>query len=172
MIHPSLYLQLIFVSLAVIPTAGLWAQSSEAKPQRGDDHWLLPLPEVAADPLIPTSQQVLRYRWADDISSHHQVATYLQALAKAAPQRTRLVQYGESVEGRSLNYLVISSPENIARIEEIQQLNRALARAHETQSEHAQQIIDNNPAIVWLAYAVHGNEISPTDAALLTAWHL
>jgi hypothetical protein len=35
-----------------------------------------------------------------------------------------------------------------------------------------EQIIDNAPAIVWLAYSVHGNEICPTEAAMLTAYHL
>ena len=28
------------------------------------------------------------------------------------------------------------------------------------------------PAVVWLSYGVHGNEISSPDAALLTAYHL
>ena len=28
------------------------------------------------------------------------------------------------------------------------------------------------PALVWLAYGVHGNEISSPDAALMTAYHL
>ena len=28
------------------------------------------------------------------------------------------------------------------------------------------------PAVVWLGYGVHGNEISSPDAALLTAYHL
>ena len=30
----------------------------------------------------------------------------------------------------------------------------------------------NLPAVVWLGYGVHGNEISSPDAALLTAYHL
>ncbi len=33
-------------------------------------------------------------------------------------------------------------------------------------------LILNSPAIIWLAYSVHGNEISPSDAALITAYHL
>ncbi len=141
-------------------------------PKKGDDHWLLPLPEVDPDETIPTCEDTLRYRWADDISSHFQIATYLQALAKAAPDRTKLVQYGETYEGRSLNYLVISSTENIARLDEIRENNLALSNAHKTDAEQAKTIIESAPAIVWLAYAVHGNEISPSDAALVTAYHL
>lgn len=141
-------------------------------PAPGDDHWLLPLPEVEADPAIPGSREVLRYDWGDDISSHYQVETLLHALARSAPDRTRLVQYGNSVEGRSLNYLVISSPENIARLEEIRSNNLRLANPHRESESAPPDWVENQPAIVWLAYAVHGNEISPSDAALVTAWHL
>ncbi len=138
----------------------------------GDDHWLLPLPSVDADPAIPDCNTVLRYDWADEISSHYQVETYLRALADAAPDRTRLVQYGSSWEGRSLNYLVISSAANIARLEEIRENNLKLAQPQRYPELDAGDLIANAPAIVWLACAVHGNEISPSDAALITAWHL
>ena len=36
----------------------------------------------------------------------------------------------------------------------------------------AADIIADQPAITWLSYGVHGNEISSTDAAMLTAYHL
>ncbi len=140
--------------------------------RQGQDHWLLPLPAVDADPAIPDCQSVLRYGWGDDISSHYQVETYLQALARAAPGRTRLVPYGNSYEGRSLNYLVISSAANIARLDEIRETNLQLANPHRHPDLDSDPLIESAPAIVWLAYAVHGNEISPSDAALLTAWHL
>jgi hypothetical protein len=161
--------------LPVLFLAAAWctiALAQDKVAREGDDHWLLPLPEVQADPAIPDSRSVLRYHWADEISSHHQVVTYLQALAAAAPDRTRLVQYGESCEGRSLHYLVISSKENVARLDEIRENNLALAAAHRSDPARAREIMESNPAVVWLAYAVHGNEISPSDAALLTAWHL
>src|SRR6185437_4476986 len=33
-------------------------------------------------------------------------------------------------------------------------------------------IIQSLPALIWLAYGVHGDEISSSDAAMLTAYHL
>ncbi len=167
----------IFVLIVTFNAAIVFAQEAtndltESVAQHGQDHWLLPLPEVEADTEIPTCKDVLRYDWADDISSHHQVVTYLKALAKAAPDRAKLVQYGETYEGRELVYLVISSAGNMSRIDEIQKANLQLSQAHQTTRAEADTIIENAPAIVWLAYAVHGNEISPSDAALLTAYHL
>ncbi len=137
-----------------------------------DSHWLLPITELQADDKIPTSEQALRYKWADEVSSHHQIETYLRRLAHAAPDRTKLVQYGQSYEGRSLNYLVVSSPENIARLDEIQRNNLKLADPRTCDDISARPLILNSPAIIWLAYSVHGNEISPSDAALITAYHL
>ncbi len=80
------------------------------------------------------------------------------------------MKYGESYEGRSLNYLVISSPENIARLDEIRANNLRIASSPD--DPKVDSIIEDAPAIVWLAYCVHGNEISPSDAALITAYHL
>lgn len=162
----------VVLLLAFVSTSTCLAQADNATARKGSDHWLLPLPEVDADDAIPDSEDVLRYGWGDDISSHYQVESYLKALAQAAPDRTRLVQYGESYEGRSLNYLVISSADNISRLEEIRNNNLALANAHQTEAAAARGIMESAPAVVWLAYAVHGNEISPSDAALVTAWHL
>lgn len=138
----------------------------------GDELWLLPLPGVDADPAIPDSKTVLRYDWGQDISSHLQISIFLESLAQAAPDRTRLVNYGLTYEGRTLNYLVISSPENIARLDEIQANIQKLSDPRTCDQASADEIAKSNPAIVWLAYCVHGNEISPSDSALLTAWHL
>ncbi len=137
-----------------------------------EETWLLPVAELVADPKIPDSKAALRYRWGDEISSHYQIERYLKALAGAAPDRTRLVEYGTSYEGRSLNYLVISSPDNIARLDAIQSNNISLSDPRTLSNADAAGLIQNAPAIVWLAYCVHGNEISPSDAALLTAYHL
>ena len=136
------------------------------------DTWMLPIEGFEANQQIPDSKQVLRYRWGDEISSHLQIERYLQALHQAAPDRTKLVQYGESYEGRSLNYLVISSKENIARLDDLQANIQILTDPRSADDATTEQIVNNSPAFVWLAYCVHGNEISPSDAALLTAYHL
>ncbi len=134
--------------------------------------WLLPLPEVDRDPRIPTLEQIAGHRWAHDISSHAEIERYLRALSAAAPDRTKLVPYGQTIEKRTLYYLVITSPKNLARISEIQAANLRLADPRVTTPEQATAIAQSNPAIVWMAYGVHGDEISSGDAAILTAYHL
>lgn len=140
------------------------------------DSSLLPLPELAADPKIPDLQKVLGFDWGTEIPNHQQTVAFFQSLANASPDRCRWVEYGRSYENRSLNYLVISSAANLERLEEIRQNNRLLADAGRSSGgwndTEASNLIENSPAIVWLGYSVHGNEICPTEAAMITAYHL
>jgi hypothetical protein len=134
--------------------------------------WLLPMPEVDADPKVPTLKERIGHDWGADISSHAEIERYLRALSEAAPDRTRLVRYGETIEKRGLFYLAITGPKNLVRLDEIREANLRLADPRKTTLEQAKTIAESTPAIVWMAYGVHGDEISSGDAALLTAYHL
>ncbi len=128
-------------------------------------------PGASYDPAIPTLKQVLGYEWGDEITDPRGVETYMSALAKASP-RIKLVKYGETWEKRPLYYMVVSSQSNIERIDQIQEGLRKLARPDRLAPEEADRLLKSLPVSVWLCYAVHGNEISSTEAALLTAYHL
>jgi len=148
------------------------SQGGEVKGREQDQAWLLPVAELDADPKIPTLAQVVGHRWGQEISSHAEIERYCQALVKAAPERCLLVKYGQSYQGKDLNYLVLSAPDNLKKIEQLREQNLALADPRVTPVERARIIAAEAPAVVWLAYCVHGNETSPSDAALLTAYHL
>jgi hypothetical protein len=60
----------------------------------------------------------------------------------------------------------------MARIDEIKSDMQRLANPGQTTAAQAQEIIKNQPAVTWLSYGIHGNEISSTEAAMLTAYHL
>jgi hypothetical protein len=120
--------------------------------------------EGTFDPAIPTLTETVGHAPGSRITSPDQTYAYLRALTEAAPDRARMVQYATSWEGRPLYYVILSAPENITRLDAIQAdlANIAAGRA------------SNGAAlpVTWLAYGVHGNEISSTDAALMTAYHL
>jgi hypothetical protein len=164
------------LSLAVVVAAFFVPCSAhhagEGRTDRKDPAWLLPLPELQRDPKVPTLKDVVGHAWGEDVSSHAEIERYLKALAAAAPARARLEAYGKSHEGRTLYTLIISSPDNLKRLEEIRKDNLALADPRKTPPEQADDIARKVPAVVWLAYCVHGNETSPSDAALVTAYHL
>lgn len=144
--------------------------------------WLLVSPALAQgfeffpgaqyDPAIPTLKQVVGHDFGEKITLHHEVERYLEALQKAAPTRVKLVKYAETWEGRPLYNLFIGAPENIARLNQIRGSIQKLADPRTTNQAEADGLIRSLPAIVWLIHGVHGNEISSTDAALVTAYHL
>lgn len=144
----------------VASVATLWSQKFE--------FW----PGAQYDPSIPTMRQVLGYDSGERISSHANLMRYMEALAAAAPSRMKIVEYGRSWEGRKLIYAVIGSEANLRRLAEVRSGMHQLADPRKTPAEVARKLVAGLPAVVWLGYGVHGNEISSPDAALRTAYHL
>ncbi len=140
------------------------------------DHWgdeaSLPIRGIEADPSIPTLKEVVGHSWAERITTHSEAERYFEKLTSAAPDRSRLIRYGESYEGRGLYYLVIGSVETINRLDQVKTDLQKLADPRLIEEGSLEAMIAETPALVWLAYGVHGDEISSTDAALVTAYTL
>ena len=100
-----------------------------------------------------------------------QIARSMIRFLPESSSKVLLKPYGETWEGRTLYYLIISSEENLSRLESIRNGIIRLANVQAPKAE-ASQLIETLPTITWLAYGVHGNEISSPEAALLTAYHL
>lgn len=121
---------------------------------------------------VPSFQSVLGYAPGEVISSHQQMSQYFQALQAARPEMVKLVPYAKSWEGRELFYAIIAKPEYIEHLSRIEQGMQALAQPDSISAGQADLLIESLPSSAWLSYAVHGNEISSTDAAMMTAYHL
>ena len=138
-----------------------------AAPLVSQDFW----PGANYDPRIPTFHQVLGYDAGERITSHGGIVRYLEALAAASP-RIKIFEYGKSWEGRKLIYAAISSETNIRKLDGIRSSLQRFADPRQTSEGDAIKLATALPAAVWLSYGVHGDEISPPEAALLTAYHL
>ncbi len=131
-------------------------------------------PGSVHDPKVPTVDEILGFRAGDKPATYAQVQAVLKALATnpASAPRTRLFDYATSHEGRTLSYLAISSPANIARLDDIKKQAAQLADPRSIPAADADKLAADLPIIVVLAYVIHGDEMSGTDAALPLAWHL
>ena len=134
----------------------------------GYDMW----PNSQYDQKIPSHSQVLGYRVGERITNHSDMLRFFEAMERAAPDRIKLFEYGRTWEGRKLIYAAIGSPQNIADLDNFATKMQRLADPRVTKKQSAQKLINELPASVWLEYGVHGNEISSTDAAMMTAYHL
>ena len=123
------------------------------------------------DPAVPTPEATLGHPVGARAPSSREIHAYAVALAEASP-RVELVEYARSFEDRPLVYLVISSAENLARREEIQAGKARLADPRGLADGERARLIDALPAVAWLAYGIHGNESSTSDAAMAVMHHL
>lgn len=120
------------------------------------------------DPGIPSPDELLGYRIGDRFTRHDRMLSYLSTIASMSG-RVELTSYGKTHQGRPLVYLTISSPRNLADLDDILAANRELADP-DISDARVREIIDTNPAIMWLSYNVHGNEASASEAAIQVAY--
>ena len=114
---------------------------------------------------IPSPDEYLGYKPGERFVQHHELIGYMQLLSQTAPAQVKTERYGTSNENRPLILCIISSAENMARLEEIRKGNLGLAGMGGTTQ-------NNLPAIVWLSYNVHGNEASSSQAVMVTSHYL
>ena len=135
-----------------------------------------PLPEFVPgtryDPAIPTLEQVAGHAIRDEITPPDEVLRYMEALAEAAPDRTRLIEYAVSWEGRPLVVLVIGSPARMADLDGVRAGLARLADPRGLSDADAEALVAELPVVTALMHGVHGNEISSSGAAMAEAYHL
>lgn len=121
---------------------------------------------------IPTIEDVLGYSTGDRITTYPDIEKYLRRLEESS-DRLKLYTYGETYEGRKLYYLVISSPENMAKLDQVKRNMALLADPRKLKDEdEVEAIIKETPAITWIACNVHGGEHSSGESSLMTAYQL
>jgi Zinc carboxypeptidase len=129
-------------------------------------------PGTRYDPGVPTVQQVTGHDVRDAITPPDQIVRYFEALAQAAPERTRLLRYATSWEGRPLVMLVISSPERMAHLEEVEAGIGRLADPRGLSDVDADRLVSTLPVVTAIMHGVHGNEITSDGAAMAEAYQL
>jgi len=118
------------------------------------------------DPAIPTPEAFLGYSIGSQYTRHDQVVAYLKELDRLS-DRITVEEIGRTYEGRPLLAVIVTSPANQGRLEELRKAHAALADPSAPQPDPAK-----TPVVVGLYYGVHGNETSSGEAALLTAYYL
>jgi len=124
------------------------------------------------DPEIPTPESVIGHAVGATAVRYDPLVKYLHALAEASDLVT-LTPYARSHEGRTLYHLTITSPANHARLQAIKADNAKLADPRTLRNAaEADRIVETLPGVAWMAYAIHGDELSSTDAAMQVAYQL
>ena len=165
-----------FVCSAIVATATVVAQSSVAS--------ILMTPTSAPDLVYDTP--ILNHTYSDNVTRPEDVLGFEVGQRVATPAqisellsrwstesaRLQIVEYARTHEGRPLFSVFISTPENLAELEQIKAKIGRLTDARAVKEQEAKAIIDELPAIAWMAYSIHGNETSGADSAIASIYHL
>ena len=122
---------------------------------------------AAAQQAVPSPEDFLGYRIGERFTPYPRILEYFNELTR----RTNLItmrQIGTTYEDRPLVLATLTSAKNHAALNEIRADVTALARGE----GDVAAIASNRPAVVWLAFGVHGNESSSAEAAMMVAHNL
>lgn len=123
---------------------------------------------VTYNKAIPTPKEIIFHNPGEWHVTHDRLVNYMKAIAAAAPERVKLETMGYTYENRPQVLLIITSPKNQLRLEEIRLQHLQLSDPKKSESVN----IENMPIVVWIGHSIHGNEPSGANASLISAYYL
>ena len=120
---------------------------------------------------VPKPMEFLGFNLGERVATPAQISSAILKWSTTS-DRLKVIEYAKTHEGRPLYSVFISSPNNINDLDTIKDNIERLSDARGINDRQAQIIIENIPAVAWMAYSIHGNETSGADAALGLIYHL
>lgn len=121
---------------------------------------------------VPRPEALLGFRLGDRNTQFAEQERVLLAIAEKAADRVRVEEIGATHEGRRMRLYVISSPENIARLDAIRADLDRLSDPRVAGTAEAAQIAARTPTVVWISESVHGNESPGFESAMPLLYQL
>ena len=114
---------------------------------------------------VKSFEEVVGHKIGDRITKTHQIVDYLNYLDEAS-DRVSAFEIGTTYNQKLQMGAVLTHPENHSRIDEIKDNVQKLNDPRTISSSDAESIIENQPAILYLAGSIHGFELSGTEGVL------
>jgi hypothetical protein len=131
---------------------------------------------IISIPVVLIAQPSPKEHFGFNIGDDYHLATFTQTLEYfnklTTSDRVKLTSIGITEEGRNHPMLIITSPENHKRLEQIRQTSIRLARAEGISDEMAKQLAKEGKAVVWIDGGLHATETVGIHQLIETAWQL
>ncbi len=127
-------------------------------------------PGATFDPTIPTPFQATGVALGQRPLRPDEVLRYYEALAAASP-KARLTQFGQTYENRPLVILAVSDETTIADLDNFKTRHTTLLDPRLSGTPDA-AALTGTKSVAWMAYGIHGDELSSVDAAVALAYWL
>jgi hypothetical protein len=108
---------------------------------------------------ITSPKEFLGFNIGDDyhVANYTQLEAYWKKLATES-DRMKLVSIGNTSEGRPQYMAIVSSPENMKRLDRYREISQRLSLAKDLTEEQARGLAKEGKAIVWIDGGLHASE--------------
>jgi hypothetical protein len=136
----------------------------------------LALLEVAGaqTPAITPPEKFFGFQLGSDrkIARWDRIVEYYRLLERESAGKLKVVEMGPTTEGRPFLLVIITAPENMARLERLRQVNLRLSDPRGLSGEEAARLVAEGRAVVCQSMSLHATEIGGTQMAPELAWEL
>ena len=110
-------------------------------------------------PKITAPKEALGFNLGDDyqVANYTQLDQYWHQLAKES-DRMKLVDMGPTSEGRRQYMAILTSPENMKKLDRYKEISSRLAHAEGLTDDQAHQLAREGKAVVWIDGGLHATE--------------
>lgn len=140
--------------------------------------WPLLVPAVflaalAVHAQVPTPASVLGHTPGDDyyLANYEEEIHYFHVMAEHS-DRMKMFTVGKTTEGRDIEVAVISSPENLAKLDEYKAIARRLAAAQDLGDAQALQLAQTSKVIIHIDGGLHSSEVAGPQHSIMLAYKL
>jgi Zinc carboxypeptidase len=128
---------------------------------------------LGAQAQVPAPASVLGHTPGDDyyLANYEEEIHYFHEMA-AHSDRIKMFTVGKSTEGRDIEIAVISSPENLAKLDDYKATARKLATADGLDDAQALELARNSKVIVHVDGGLHSSEVAGGQHSIALAYKL
>ncbi len=133
----------------------------------------IPAQSIRPVPGVPTPSAHAGIEIGADrvLANFTQITSYFSALARAVPQ-VRLDTLGVTTQGKPFVVAAISTPKNIARLDEVRAAQVQLADTRGLSTADEARLIASQPVVMFVSCNLHSNEIGASQMAMELAYRL
>jgi hypothetical protein len=122
---------------------------------------------------VPSPEEFLGFKVGADfhLITYDQALAYFQAMEEASP-KLKIIELGKTEMGRPMIAVIISSTDNMKKLDTYKEISAELALAKSLTDEEAQKLAYEGKAVVYIDGGLHATECAPAQHNVQLAYDL
>ncbi len=133
----------------------------------------LSLAHVSLAQTLKSPEQYFGFKMGADhkLVKWPQIVEYFNALGSGS-NKVKVIEAGKSSEGNPMIVAIISSPENLSKLDHYKEISQKLANPGNLSQEEATRLISEGKLMVAVSCSIHASEIGATQMSMELAYNL